>query len=658
MLNENPPPASPNGIKMEVLQPEISHEIRQATLEELKKWIQEGKLLPNHQVRIKNLSWIKAIQVQSLKSAFESAEQVVIEQSKQPEKVMPVSVEPIVKPVIEKKTTPSDSSIPFKLYEEKMLGKSKSNDVKADDSIKVEPRVTDLKTNQPEKKEAKAHQFKTKSSPKYSKKTNSISRLQTLGVVLVGCLFSLILSYGGSYVWIYSLRGTPKIDEKKIGELAVLEQKNYNEKVNLRLAAGGTDQQIDLNVEFAKMDKKLEEQRKPIIENYKQNLLQHDFNNLFYFSACICLVVFLIFRLFSGNRHQKTISNNEFFSLQTPELHKQEIEETKSETLEKELHETEISQIQTTHSPDVHQTNPSTQVANLNDLISNPEYKNLLEAENIKFCLLHREKPSEFVCEGCNNDFCADCLTTNETQENCCPFCRITCKPVESVKTKVIIVNVAGDGKQTKKTIKPINLVVKVNEEKRTYKVGVFTALLISMCFSASLSYFWVYEISSRLEPQVEEVTQNVSPEQPQQKQEKKVAYDVQPQLDKSGVPVPRKCVDPESREIFECDEETYRALFDHTAKTESVEAAQKQVEEKTKLILNPLLPEDEKDKEQDNVKQASPEQQAKIENDRSKFIQLWLISFVLMFGGLLSARFFFKDGNEPQDENEETFEQ
>ncbi|CAN5235560.1 hypothetical protein BH20ACI1_BH20ACI1_25220 [soil metagenome] len=64
--------ANENQLQIEVLQPEISSQIQKATSEELKNWIKDGKLKPNHQVRIKNLNWIEAHKIPAFQALFES----------------------------------------------------------------------------------------------------------------------------------------------------------------------------------------------------------------------------------------------------------------------------------------------------------------------------------------------------------------------------------------------------------------------------------------------------------------------------------------------------------------------------------------------------------------------------------------------------------
>ena len=50
LFSNNNMNANENQMPVDVLQPEISGQIKQTTLEELKNWIKDGKLQPHHQV--------------------------------------------------------------------------------------------------------------------------------------------------------------------------------------------------------------------------------------------------------------------------------------------------------------------------------------------------------------------------------------------------------------------------------------------------------------------------------------------------------------------------------------------------------------------------------------------------------------------------------
>ena len=52
-------------------QAQINFQVQQTNLEELKSWINNGKLQPTHKVRIKNLTWIEAQSIPAFQKLFE-----------------------------------------------------------------------------------------------------------------------------------------------------------------------------------------------------------------------------------------------------------------------------------------------------------------------------------------------------------------------------------------------------------------------------------------------------------------------------------------------------------------------------------------------------------------------------------------------------------
>ena len=102
------------------------------------------------------------------------------------------------------------------------------------------------------------------------------------------------------------------------------------------------------------------------------------------------------------------------------------------------------------------------------------------------------------------------------------------------------------------------------------------------------------------------------------------------------AAPADEPCIDPETKQPFECNEETRKALFEHTRKVKSVEDAQKAVSEKTNLISGSA---------QENAKPNAAEGAIKA-NEKQQLIKSFSISFVVIFGLLLLSKLFQKNRN------------
>lgn len=279
-------------------------------------------------------------------------------------------------------------------------------------------------------------------------------------------------------------------------------------------------------------------------------------------------------------------------------------------------------------------------------------------------CFLHGEKQSDFVCEDCAKFFCSQCTVTIEQTENCCFFCKSACKPVEFEETPTP----ASKTEQKKKknlldSGKNKNFVVRWFPEKRTNRVGIIHAFLIAVLFSSAISILWVYKISPYLENRGKEISQNIAPDDTTPP-DKNNGIGKLPQtsnkntqtnpVNSSEIKKDEPCIDPQTRQPFECDEETRKALHDHTEKIKSVEKAQQETKEKTNLILTPFLPSESPSPENANQENAKPNPQveARKEFEKQQFIRVFIISFVTIFGLLMSTWLFAKDEKPEQPED------
>ena len=289
----------------------------------------------------------------------------------------------------------------------------------------------------------------------------------------------------------------------------------------------------------------------------------------------------------------------------------------------------------------------------LNELLQKPEYLHLLDLDNSNYCHFHQDKSAKFVCEFCSNYYCDECPQTIGELENCCRFCQVVCKSVDSNKNEAIAPQrVATEENDQVKSLDleknpTSNLSEIIQQNERPKKGSIVLSFLSALFLSGSIAYFWVYEISPRLEKKEDENSQSVTLNK-QQKSEKSNEANI------SAVPAAKnesvanstdeRCIDPQSNQPFVCDEETKRTLYEQTRKTKSVAEAKKQVEGKTNTILSLILPSASPSPENANQESQNPVDEARKENDKRLFIEIFIGSFILIFGFLVIPRFFRKE--------------
>ncbi|HVE56823.1 MAG TPA: hypothetical protein VNB22_08340 [Pyrinomonadaceae bacterium] len=648
-------------LQIEVLQPEISGEIQKTTSEELKAWIKDGKLKPNHQLRVKNLPWMEAQKIPAFQTLFESVKYEPENQSNNFD-AYPLSKssapkldepEPDEATAFSKKLSSlagrisiktetddsdlnknpknSEPSLAFKLFEEKALARSKKNEAK--------PELSRIPSGSQKK-------------PSFVKKTAAF---------LAGCVLLFLLSLGGSYFWVYQLKTPAFLDEKAIPELSGLENKLTSDKLELRLKAEREKEliaadspepvrQIDFSKEVLKLENQFNIARKEIIKNRAAKLQNNDFYTTFYFSFAVLLCLFLLLKVFYGRTAEPIAVQNK------PELPEVEISddlynlEAVDETIEAANYQkTEVTEPYVEHitnSPEENLQKFTGKNKTIDETPVTRENTETVKTQKPRICILHLDKPSNFVCEGCSNHYCADCTVTLEDNENCCPFCRFVCRSLEvegdetapqksetEEKKKPNLLDLYGNAKFT----------VREFPDERTKKIRVISAFLISLAFSISISIFWVYKISPYLDNRGKETSQNivnVNGQTAGNLSNKTVESDNN--KTKADNTAKEPCIDPQTRKPFECDEETRRALEDYTKKVNSVEKAQSETAEKTDKILGLVNPTSENSK-QESLKQ-NPSDEAQKEFEKQQLIKVFICSFLAIFGSLMLTRIFSKD--------------
>jgi hypothetical protein len=460
---------------------------------------------------------------------------------------------------------------------------------------------------------------------------------------VAGCLLVGLLSYGGSYLWVYQLKTPAQVDEKSLPEIASLEDKLTSDKLGLRL--------------------KEETRKKELKESgIQENPAQHqDISQQ---------IVQLEKQFDIKHKNSQPIENNK--SSKLPVAADSESDDfivTSEQKTGGDISQaadaepmTEAEQAATENKasgksdPTDFQDKPEsfTRIIYFSESVSKNETSTKISdvqlPSSIK-CLEHPEKPPKFYCDICESYFCADCAKTFSESGNYCPFCRLTCKPIE------IRVGSDSSPQEKKKTNlleigKGSNLIVQDDPDKRNYKLGIIPAFIIAVLFSTSISIFWVYKISPYLETGNQEISQKASPNavKNQETQDNKTAETLSSNAANNGekTAANEPCVNPATKEAFECDEQTRQALYEQNRKMKAVESAQKKVAEKSGAIAP--SENSSQENEAQTAKQPSAAELAKKEIEKQQFIKTFAVSFVIIFGLLLSTRLFHKEKNSPPD--------
>lgn len=656
--------ANENRVPLEVLQPDISAEIIQTSLAELKNWIEDGKLQPHHQVRVKNLSWLEAHKIPALKPLFEAKKKGQTNQQNNffssplsntsgfdksnPAAFSLNKTSTFADGIADKnkQTKPAEPSAVFKAFEKKALSKSKQSATK---NGQIKPKV----------KKTESNNKTSKLTPERSQKPSVI---QNTLVFLGGCVLMLLLSYGVSYLWVYQLTSPAAFDEKSVPEVAGLEHKLTSEKLDLRLKASANDQET-IAQKYAQLEKKYEAQRKTAVENHKVKLADADFTQTLSFTSVALLALFLMGRIFYGKTSkpvedqtpsEKSAKRSEKLS-GTNESDAEDLSDGEDEFIEIENDENDDSTVEDDESElnprpaksqkkaKDQETDDSGEFSDFDKDEEEPE-----ESKTTERCLLHPNKASVFVCETCENNYCGECMKTFGEVENCCPFCKVVCKSLEANNNK----------KTKKKENKPVNLlelnkgnadfIVYEYEEERSKTAGVIQAFVVALLLSAAVSILWTYKIHPYLQSPNKDTAQNVSPDE----NGGQIPLNADPATYNKEIDDTLKtgpCIDPETKQPFECDEETRRALYEHTRKTQSVEKARKDVDKTAELITGPK--DENKAADHPQIAAAKAEQSKK---ETRQLILSFSISFVLIFGLMLATVFLGKDKKTFLNQNKE----
>ena len=646
-------------LQIEVLQPEISGEIKKTTSEELKTWIKDGKLKPNHQVRVKNLPWMEAQKIPSFQTLFESLKNEPEDQSNNfeshplPKTSAPKLNEPEPDEAttfseklsalagklsiknetddsdLEKKPKNSEPSVAFKLFEEKALARSKKIDTKPKHS---------------------------RISPESQKKPSIVKQT---AVFLAGCILMFLLSLGGSYLWIYQLKTPAVSDEKAIPELSGLENKLTYDKLELRLKKAEREKQltaannqetvqpIDISKEVLKLENQFNIDRKNVIQNHADKLQSNDFDNTFYFSFAFLLCLFLLVKVFYG-KPAEPAAIQDISKLPDVEISDDlDILNADDEIIEFEDYQssrtTNSSNLPITKAKEENSIKTSPKIGITDETLETRENAETVKTLKNRLCVLHLDKPSNFVCEGCSNHFCGDCTVTLENDENCCPFCLFVCQSLDEGSNEAVEPKSESTEKKKPKLLElgvNSDFTVRDFPDERTKKIGIIPAFLIALLFSVSIAIFWVHKISPYLENRGKESSQNtanVNGQTSENLSNKTVSSNNSNTNANNAALEP--CIDPQTKQPFECDEQARMVLEDHTKKVKSVEKAQKETAEKTDSILGFILPSSSQSSENSNQVDL-----ARKEFQKQQLIRVFIGSFVTIFGLLMLTRFFSKD--------------
>ncbi len=660
--------ANENQMQVEVLQPEISGQIKQTNLEELRIWIKDGKLLPHHQVKIKNLAWIEAQKIPAFKALFESIkinQKDISDHSKSPtlpeisvSKKNRSETDGVKKPSSNiKKTTAKAAEKPLSKIETKNKANSKAAEPSAVFKAFEEKVLTKSKPVE-RKKQATNH------PPKTPKKFAFVK--QMIGF-LAGCILAFLLSFGGSYLWVHQLKAPVEIDEKSLPEMASLDARLTSDKLDLRfreaakeqkLKESGTPenqpQQPDISQQIAQLEKQYDTRRKAVVENHRDKLKDFDFTTTFSFSFAVLLALFLLLRIFYGKNFQP-IGNHRSSKLSALPI--PEPLTIPANGIDKEISQrinlTETVETENEQSAETISIKPAGNAENSDNIIKFVESSDEIESTKSVKCFQHQKIAAKFVCEKCEFNFCEDCVKTFDETENCCPLCNVVCRSVEDDKNKTVTPQSKAEEKKKINLLElghHKNFIVYDYADDRTRKLGIIPAFIIAVFFSTSISILWVYKISPYPENRSNEISQNASPNE---------AKNTNPTADKNTAiaTVPnsnaalassanKSCIDPETRQPFECDEQTRQALYEHTRKVESAEKAQKETAEKTNLILGTSPANSSAANENRESPNAVRNNEPQVENAKEKLIKTFGISFFVIFGLLLLTRFFSKAEN------------
>ncbi|MEO6589376.1 MAG: hypothetical protein ABIP06_08730 [Pyrinomonadaceae bacterium] len=652
--------ANENQLQIEVLQPEISGKIQQVTPEELKNWIKDGKLKPFHQVKIKNLAWIEAQKIPAFKELFD-LKNTELEAQKDNYNNRQLSENFALK--LDKLKTNKAAYSP----KETLIAGSKisTGSETKDTAIKSEPKTAEpsipLKIYE-KKALAKNKQSEPKNkpfqiSPNGQRKSFPVKK--TVGF-LAGCVVIFLLASGCSYLWVYQLKVPVEIDENNSPELSKLKYKLTSDKLELRVKKAAlenelknsgnqeqTAQQTDVSQEIAKLEKQYDTQRENILENHSVQLQNDDFYTTFYSSFAILLCLFFLMRIFYGQTPE-TAANR--VSPELPDIKHQNALNIPLTVFQKVNPENSPA----TDTAKLSVAN-SAEIADIPDVLEETSYtiEGSDEAEILESpdCFMHKKRTSKFVCQNCSLYFCSECSKTLNEVENCCPLCKRVCN---SVDAKIQEENLPTEVPEKKKKNlldlgKNTDFIVYDFADERTGKLGVIPAILISLMFSIAISIAWVFVVPSYLEKSEKEVVQNASTDK-QQESGKTIGAKTSEQSaaknPDTNTSANEACIDPQTGQPFECDEVTRAALYDHTMKVKSAEKAQKETSEKTNLILGSVV--STSNSASENVKQedAKPNfaEEGRKALEKQKLFKVFICSFLILFGLLMSTRLFSKD--------------
>lgn len=237
-----------------------------------------------------------------------------------------------------------------------------------------------------------------------------------------------------------------------------------------------------------------------------------------------------------------------------------------------------------------------------------------------------------------------------------CPSCKSECvlqTGEDGAQTAILKTELEDQTKAKKSKVKELeDFKILVPLERDYRAVGLISAFLMSLLFSVSISYFWVFQITFTEEPaktnppkNAEQINQ-INPSTGQPNTVPADGSEVALNTKQAFITPDGKCIDQQTKEPFDCDEATKKVFEEENKKKESVANAQKQVSEKTNTILGLIMPTSQAHNENgtdNNQSDQSLIEEFKNDPEKQRFLQIFGVSFITIFGLLILSRILSK---------------
>lgn len=237
-----------------------------------------------------------------------------------------------------------------------------------------------------------------------------------------------------------------------------------------------------------------------------------------------------------------------------------------------------------------------------------------------------------------------------------CPSCKSDCilqTNEDGVQTAILKSENDDQSKSKKSKVKELeDFKILVPLERDYRSVGLISAFLMSLLFSVSIAYFWVFQLTFTEEPaktnapKTAEQNNQLNPTTGQPNAVQGDGSEVALNTKQALITPDGKCIDQQTKEPFECDEATKKVFEEENKKKESVANAQKQVSEKTNTILSLIMPSSRAPNENgtdNNESNQSLIEEFKNDPEKQRFLQIFGVSFIAIFGLLILSRLLSK---------------